>query len=172
MPPSTVSKHAELITAIDSAWEELLSFLHTVVSSHVSTRDDNGWTVKDHVTHIAVWEDSVSILFRGGLRHEALGIDESSYLVSSFDQINEVIRERFKAIPLTQAIRQLEEVHSELMTRVTALSEADLKTTVRDYFPQAPRTDDRPMMTFIYDNTADHFIEHLQWMRELLGRAA
>jgi hypothetical protein len=124
------------------------------------------------VTHIAVWEDSVAILFRGGLRHEALGMDESAYQVSSFDQINEVIRERFKAVRLTQAIRQLEQVHGELMTWVTALSEGDLKTTVREYFPKAPRTDDRPMMTFIYDNTADHFIEHLQWMRVLLGSAS
>jgi hypothetical protein len=171
MPPSTVSTLAELVAAIDSAWEELLSFLHTVRSSQESTRDDNGWTVKDHVTHIAVWEDSVAILFRGGLRHEALGMDAASYTTSSFDQINEVIRGQFETIPLAHAIRQLEQVHSELMTRVMALSEADLKTSVRDYFPQAPRTDDRPMITFIYDNTADHFIEHLSWMRELLGSA-
>jgi hypothetical protein len=171
MPHSTISTHAELVSAVNPAWEELLSFLQAVNSGDAATHDSNGWTVKDHVAHIAVWEDSVAILFRGGLRHKALGIDEASYTTSSFDQINEVIRGQFETIPLAQAIRQLEQVHSELMTRVMALSEADLKTSVRDYFPQAPRTDDRPMITFIYDNTADHFIEHLSWMRELLGSA-
>jgi len=172
MSQSRVSTHAELVAAIDSSWEDLLSFLHAVSPTHASTRDDNGWTVKDHVTHMAVWEDSVAVLFRGGLRHEALGIDETFYTASSFDEINEVIKEGFKAVPLTQAIRQLEQVHRELMTGVKALSEGDLKAAVRDYFAQAPRTDDRPMMTFVYDNTADHFTEHLQWMRELIGGAA
>ena len=169
MPHPKVSTLPGLITAIDSTWGDLRSFLLAVNPNDASKTDDIGWTVKDHITHIAVWEDSVAVLFRGGLRHQALGIDESFFMAASFDQINDVIKEQFKAIPLNQAIRQLEQVHGELMTRVTALSEGDLQTTVRDFFPQAPRADDRPMMTFIYDNTADHFTEHLQWMRELLG---
>jgi hypothetical protein len=172
MSQSALSSHAELVAAIDSAWEDLHSFLQSLTSSHDSARDDKGWGVKDHVTHMTVWEDSVAVLFRGGLRHKALGIEEAFYRASSFDQINEVIRERFKAVPLTRAIRQLEQVHGELVTRVKALSDVDLRTAVRDFFPQAPRADDRPMMTFIYDNTADHFIEHLRWMRELIKGAA
>jgi len=167
--PSTLP---HLLKAIDSAWKDLTAFIRALPPSDASKPDKNNWTVKDHVTHITVWEDSVAVLFRGGLRHDALGIDERFYTAASFDQINEVIKERYQTLPLAQAIQQLEHVHDELMARVSALSETDLKTTVRDFFPQAPRTDDRTMMTFLYDNTADHFTEHLEWMVDLTGRAA
>lgn len=162
----------EFIIAIDSAWQDLLAFLSTVTPSEALARDDAGWTVKDHVTHLAVWEDSVAVLFRGGARHEALGIDELVYAGGDFDQINEAIKERFPATSLTQAIQQLQQAHAQLTASLQSLADADLKTTVRDFFPQAPRTDDRPMTTIIWDNSAGHFNEHLEWLRVLIGRAA
>jgi hypothetical protein len=120
---------------------------------------------------MAAWEDSVAVLFRGGKRHEALGIDETAYAAGSFDEINEAIRKRFEVVPLSQAILQLEQIHRHLMDRLRTLSEVDLQTSVRDFFPQAPRTDDRPVVSLIRDNTAGHFTEHLSWMRELVGGA-
>ena len=172
MSETNISTLPELILAIESAWDDLQSFLAGLTESEASITDDNGWTAKDHATHIAVWEDSVAILFRGKPRHEALGITDAIYAAASFDQINEIIREKHKDLPLTQALRGLVQVHSELMESVKTLSDAELKTTVRGFFPQAPRTDERPMIEFIFENTVDHFTEHLQWMRELLARAA
>ena len=117
------------------------------------------------MTHLAVWEDSVAILFRGKPRHEALGIDEAFYAEASFDQINEVIRGRHQHMPLRQVIELLKQVHQPLMARVRALSDAELNRTARDFFPQAPRTDNRQVIDFIYENTAAHYTEHLPWMR-------
>ena len=58
------------------------------------------------------------------------------------------------------------------MDNSRSLSEANLQTTVSEFFPQAPRGDGRTMATFIFDNTADHYLEHLQWMKDLVDRAA
>lgn len=81
------SKLAKFMASIDAAWKDLLSFLAAVTPSQASKRDQAGWSVKDHVTHLAVWEDSVAIFFRGGRRHEALGIEEAFYIASNFDEI-------------------------------------------------------------------------------------
>jgi len=121
---------------------------------------------------LAVWEDSVTVLFRGGRRHEALGIDESVYSAGAFDDINEAIKKRLEALPLTQAMHQLDQGHAQLVTSLSTLSDADLKSTVRDYFPSAPRTDERPLTSLIWDNSGGHFVEHLEWMRELASRGA
>lgn len=67
-----ITTQAELIEAIDSAWMELEGFLSTL-TDETALRDDQGWSVADHVAHVAVWEDSVSILFDGRPRQWLLG---------------------------------------------------------------------------------------------------
>jgi hypothetical protein len=128
--------------------------------------------VKDHVTHLAVWEDSVAILFRGGRRHEALGIEESFYTTRNFDEINEVIKVRLEGAALQEAIRNLEEAHRQLMGYLRTLRDADLNAKARQFFPQAPRKDDRSLRSLIWDVTVGHFTEHLDWMRDLAAGAA
>jgi hypothetical protein len=121
---------------------------------------------------MAVWEDSVAVLFRGGHRHEALGVDQAIYAVGDFDQINQAIKERFDSTSLPQAVHRLEQAYGQLMASLRSLSQADLQTSVRDFFPQAPRTDDRPLTSILWDNTGGHFTEHLAWMRDLIGKVA
>ena len=172
MPNDVPSTPTGLTAAIDAAWAEFKTFLAGVTDKQTSLRDASGWSIKDHAMHVAVWEDSVAILFRGGQRHAALGIDESFYQEASFDQINEILRDRFDHLDLRQVVGKLNEVHGELMIKVRSLTADQLQTTVRDFFPQAPRTDDRLMFRFIYDNTADHFAEHLPWMQAVLAKPA
>jgi hypothetical protein len=136
MPEPAVSTPLGLTTAIDSAWAEFQAFLAVVSEDQASLQDANGWTIKDHVTHIAVWEDSVSILFRGGRRHEALGIDEPFFREGSFDQINEIIKVRYRHLQLADVLRKLNEVHNELMSRSVSVTD-QLQTTVHEFFPRA-----------------------------------
>lgn len=84
------SELAKFTAAIDAAWQDLRLFLAAVTPSQASKRDQACWSVQDHVEHLAVWEDAVAILFRGGRRHEALGIEEPFYTAGSFDEINEL----------------------------------------------------------------------------------
>lgn len=172
MPDPTISTLAELNLAIDSTWSDLETFLAALTQEQTSTQDDQGWTIKDHVTHLAVWEDSVGILFRGEPRHLALGLDRSYYAQASFDEINEQIKDQRKHLSMSEVLALLHDVHRALMGSVRGLSEADLGRTVRDFFPEAPRTDDRRVIDFIYENTAEHFAEHLEWMRTTLKRVA
>lgn len=166
------SNPGELSTAIDKEWTELQAFLSGVTDEQGKRHDANGWTITDHVTHIAVWEDSVAVLFRGGRRHDALGIDEAFYKDASFDEINEAIKSRHQNVALSEALTLLTHVHAGLMLFARPMTNDQLQTTVSDFFRLAPRGDDRTMATFIFDNTAGHYLEHLQWMKDLIGRAA
>jgi hypothetical protein len=183
--PSSPDK---LSGAIDEAWAELQGFLSSITPTQESRKDANGWAVKDHVTHIAAWEASVAILFQGGRRHDALGVDEAFYLATglghllgpqrptekdiSFDEINEVIKTRHQDLTLSEALTMMHDAHNGLMVDARSLTEANLHTTVSEFFPQAPQGDDRTMATFIFDNTADHYLEHLQWMKDLVDLSA
>jgi hypothetical protein len=169
MPESELSK---LTASINAAWNDLHSFLAQVTPGQASKQDQAGWSVKDHVTHLAVWEDSVVILFRGGRRHEALGIEEAFYTAGNFDEINEIIRVRLEGTALEEAIRNLEGAHQQLMGHLKTLRDADLNAKAREFFPQAPANDDRALASLICDITGRHFTEHLEWMRDLVGGVA
>ncbi len=166
------SELAKFTASIDAAWKDLHSFLAAVTPAQASKRDPAGWSVKDHVTHLVAWEDSVIILFQGGRRHEALGIKESLFTTGNIDEINEVIKVRLEGTALQEAIRNLEGIHSQLMGHVRTLRDADLNVKAREFFPQAPRNDDRPLIALIWDNTGGHFTEHLGWMHDLVKGAA
>ena len=166
------SELATFIASMDAAWKDLHSFLAAVTPGEASKRDQAGWSVKDHVAHLAVWEDSVAILFRGGRRHEALGIEESFYTAAGIDEINSAIKVRLEGATLQEAIRDLEEAHARLVADLRTLHDADLTTKAREFFPEVPANDDRPLAALIWDNTAGHFAEHLDWMRDLVGRPA
>lgn len=167
-----ISSLAELTRAMDAAWMDLDGFLSGLTESRRPKVDHEGWTIVDHLTHLWVWEDSVAILFRGEPRHVALGVSEEFYTEASFEAINDHIRERTQGQTFQEAVGQLRAVHRALMASVSDLSDAQLQSEVRDLFPEAPRTDDRRVLDFIYENTADHFIEHLGWMKDMLkGRS-
>lgn len=163
---------ADLLRSIDSSWAQLEPFLAGLTEKQAIMQDDQGWTVRDHVTHMAVWEESVAVLFDGKPRHEALGIDEAFYAEASFDEINEIIRKRTQSMPLGQALAEWKRAHHELMARVRSLSEDELTRRVRDFFPQAARTDDRLVIDFLHENTAAHIDEHFPWMRAIVSRSA
>ena len=158
----------ELDASIELAWSELESFLEGITKDTATAHDSNGWTVKDHVTHMLTWGASVAVMFRGGCRHQALGISEDFYSKASFEEINEVIRQREAHLSLSEAIQRLRETHTQLLVGVASLPDGDLGRTVRDVFPLAPRTDDRRVVDFIRENTAAHYSEHLPWMRKLV----
>lgn len=166
------SELAKFVASVDAAWKDLCSFLAAVTPGQASKRDPAGWSVKDHVAHLAVWEDSVDILFRGGRRHEALGIEETFYAAANIDEINEVIKVRLEGTALPEAILKLEAAHKQLMGHLRTLRDADLNAKACEFFPQAPRNDDRLLSSLIWANTGGHFTEHLAWMRVLVGEAA
>lgn len=163
------SKLATFIASLEAAWRDLQAFVAMVTPDQASKQDQAGWSVKDHLAHLAAWEDSVVILFQGGRRHEALGIEEPFYAAGSFDEINEVIRARLEDTSIEEAIRNLEGAHHQLMGHLSTLSDADLKAKARQFFPQAPGNDDRSLASLLWDNTGGHFAEHLEWMRDLVG---
>jgi hypothetical protein len=58
-----------LIEEIESAWTKLHSYLAELSETQLTEiADHEGWTVKDHLTHIAAWEESVVSFFQIGLR--------------------------------------------------------------------------------------------------------
>lgn len=68
------SMKAEVMLEIETTWAALHSTLARLSEDEMTgVHDQAGWTVKDHLTHLTAWEESVISFLQGRPRHEGLG---------------------------------------------------------------------------------------------------
>lgn len=172
MTAQRVTTKAELIRAIEHTWPALNTALDRLTPSQLMRKDGEGWTVKDHVTHMAAWERSVVFLLQGKPRHEGLHVDEAIYN-AGVEQVNIVVQQQHADLSWNDTLAQLRDVHQQMMTLLDALSDADLQQPYRHYLPDEPGDDDgRPVLNIVCGDTADHFREHQGWIESLVQHAA
>ena len=170
MAEENVTTKQELLAAIDREWQALQSVLARLEPAQMtSVHDAEGWSVKDHLVHLAAWQRSVVSLLQGKPRHVALGVDASIYARHDYEEINAVIQRQTAAVTLAQAQAELEAVHEQLLALLEPLSDEDLNQPYYHYLP-AEADDDRRAIDVIYGNSADHFREHLGWMAVLVAK--
>lgn len=166
--PDTVTVD-QLLDRIEIAWNDLNSFLsHLSAEQLTAPTDAGGWTVKDHVIHLAVWEEGIRALLQKQSRHEAMGISEDLWNSGSADDYNAVIQQRYKDMPLDEVIQSSGDIHRRLVDTIRSLSDEDLQRPYRYYAPASDR--DAPVINWIGGNTFWHYEEHLPWIRAIVGK--
>lgn len=163
---------ADLSNAIEGAWTKLNEALdHLTPEQMTEIRDQEGWAVKDHLVHMAAWERSVVVFLQGRPRHEGLGVDEQIYDRGDDDEINAAIQEQRKDISLAEALSELREVHSQLLSLLEPMTDDDMYKANSDFEPTVSgERDERPIAGMIYSNTANHFTEHQGWIESLVSQ--
>ena len=125
-------------------------------------RDPAGWSAKDHLMHVAVWEQALLAKLDGRPRHEALGIDEATDR-SDDDTINAAIFANTRHRSLREVLDALRSTHADTRSRLAALADG------------APAPDTPAASALLSDVPAytDHYDQHRGWIRELIvGRTA
>lgn len=163
-PPTTTKE--SLLAAMHEGWHDLNTFLATLSEAQLAQPTDaGGWTVKDHVIHLAVWEGSLNAFLQKQPRHEYMGIDRATWENGEIDPINAVIYARNKDLSWAQVRRVFQQAHQELIERIQALSEADLQHPYNYYQPDSTATDSAA--TRIGVATYRHYARHIPWMRAI-----
>jgi len=99
-------------------------------------KDAAGWSVRDHLTHLAVWADGITALLRGEDRWKAMGISPDLTTSTAggeldYDAINEQIAERHRQLSAAEARALLAAAHQRLAAEVDKLTDEQLAW--RDY---------------------------------------
>jgi len=133
----------------------------------VAPGPDGGWRVKDHLVHIAAWEQGIAALLRRQPRYAAMHVDERTYL-SGADAINAAVYENNKDRSLAGVRATFREAHDDILAAIDALSDADLRKTYSHYQPEEPGKDSgAPIVGWIAGNTYEHYAEHQAWIEAL-----
>jgi hypothetical protein len=151
----------DLRDRIDRSWTELLDVAQ---AKGLATTGPDGWAVKDHLTHLAAWENSLLALIEGRDRTTAMGIEHLES--ETEDDVNKRVFEMHREKSPAEALRFLRETHARLMAALDKLEPDDLDRPYSHFQPGDP-DESRPVREWVAGNTYDHYAEHIGWIKEL-----
>jgi hypothetical protein len=159
----------QLFADMERDWRALHAHLaRLTVQQMTSVHDPEGWAVKDHLAHLAAWEESILVLFQDKPRHQGLGVAEELYASGSFDAVNAAIYEQRKDLSLDQVLSRLQSTHDQLLALVRPLSDDELNRPASSYFRNLSPAERRRLADLVRENTAEHYAEHLEWIEALV----
>lgn len=150
--------------------------LETIFDAHDETTllgvtDDAGWSARDHLHHLAAWEEFEIRRDRGD---EAFGIfglpDKASYDTlyaqePDFRAVNEQIRQHGKALSLAEVRAYARRARAEAKALLATFSESALRSPSKPDDPASPT-----FMAIVGDNSYGHDDEHRGYIETLLAR--
>ena len=146
----------ELLEKMQAGWDELLAFVATLTPEQQSIPTDAaGWTVKDHLIHLAVWQDGVYAMLEGRSRIEAMGIPQEVWATRDFDQINAVIQQQHRDKGANEVLQALYASKERFFTKVASLSDEDFQRPNPDS-PTGTR-----MIEYIIGDSYEHYAAHI-----------
>jgi hypothetical protein len=156
-----------LLQRIAVSWTDLITLLDGLSEAQrTELTDANGWTVKDHVIHLAVWEAAGLALLDGKSKRESLDIPPEIWAQYE-DPINAVLHQRYHAMTWEDVIATLHDNHMQTLAKINAMSDADLARPHSDFLPGSAVDD--PILIDLEIATCYHYDEHLPWIKAILG---
>lgn len=164
--PSTVS---ELFTRIARGRAELEEWTVTLDEAQLTAPGKDGWSIKDHLIHLAMWELSTAALLRGESRYTMMGIQPGES-VPDETTLNAQVQSQNKNRSLENALTLFHGAHMELLGELAKLSDADLQKPFSHFQPDAEGAyAHNPVLGWIIGNTYGHYEEHIPWIRAMLN---
>jgi hypothetical protein len=142
--------------------------ISSLSESQLSAPGPESWAIKDHLVHIAVWEQGVVTLLQKGDRFAAMGVADAFRQGKSETEINDLIYRQHKDQPVQEIRRIFQASHAQMLKVLDKLSDADLNRPYSDYVPAGDPNRLDPVMYWIIGNTYAHFDEHTAYIRNLL----
>ena len=181
MSDATPKTTADVLSRLDQAWASLEGTVGRLSPTQLTeVRDPAGWAVKDHLMHVAAWEDAFVARLEGRPTHEALGLDEATLALDE-DAVNAAIFARHRDRALIEVLDALRASHRTARARLAALHDRTVVGPASGVLPpvvlasgfsvdQGSERDTTPAGAWIGGNTWEHYDAHHGWIRELVAR--
>ncbi len=159
---------AELLAKTKASWDALNAYVATLDDMQRNKLTDAaGWTVKDHLVHLAVWEDGVWALINKRDRAAEMDVDAETWKRWNFDEINGMIQQRYKARSWAEIEQKRHASHERFMQQIEAMSEDDLARPTRDF--QMNSTSTTPVIETVIGDAFSHYDSHLPWIKAIVN---
>jgi uncharacterized protein (TIGR03083 family) len=156
---------ANMTRHINDGWGELQAFIATLTPAQMTEPTDAaGWTVKDHLIHLVVWQDGITALLKREPRLVAMGVGEATWK-HGHDAVNALIQTQHRAMPLADVLATLERSRNSLIMTLATMRDDDLMLPYEHF--DAAQTREYPIFAYIVGNSFEHYREHIPWMQAI-----
>ncbi len=153
---------SELLARIPAARRPLEDLVASVGDAQWTVGSDDGWTVRDHLSHIAAWERMVVAHLTSGNDHDVVSVSATAYAELSLDEINAHLYELHRSDATSAVAAEFASAHRAIMQLIERLSDDDM---ARPYWDD----DARPVIEKLTGDTYRHYLEHRRWICELMA---
>jgi len=164
---------AEVLERIERDRQALLQRLGNLDESTLTDPGPaDGWSIKDHVAHLAAWERYLAALLTGGNRWTDMGLAGAPTGLEEAE-INDAIYEQNADLPLAQVYADWDAAHTRVLDALNAMSDDDLMLPFSHFVPDATGEGaSDPVVGWVNGNTWGHYAEHAGWIRIALTSRA
>lgn len=156
----------ELLSLMNEARGELEAFVAGVPPEDLVGPRKNGWSIKDHLFHLATWDLYLIAVLDREPRVPALGLDHDPR--APFDSVNAIFFARGNDLPLNQVLGMFRGNRARIIEQVRGLAPSNLDRPASDFQPAEPAPAPGSLKHWIVSITVEHDREHHEWMREIL----
>jgi hypothetical protein len=168
----TQISQTELMKRIRQSFAALEAAIQQFNSDEPSPTRSSDWAIKDHLTHVAIWEEATAELLQGlpwRKQFTVMGIEDAfAREWSEIDKINELILHSYGRFSAAEAKRLFYNAHHRLLQALEPLSDEDLQQHYTVHSPDSKQIGrQEPIWQIIIWTTCDHFDEHAGFIRNL-----
>ena len=162
---SALTTKQDLMAQTITAWNTLVEYVDGLTAEQwTGRRDAAGWSVKDHVSHVTLWDRAVIAALRNQVpMQETLGISETAWSAGGFDPMNEEIRHLADAEGVEQVKADRDATWTDLVALMDELTEEQLAQSGAQAglaVGTGPLVE--PVLEVLADYWGAHYAEHLQ----------
>lgn len=162
--PTTAEDMLEQVHAARAEIEAIID--HLSQEQMTGTSDEGGWTIKDHLAHIAEWQRRGLAAIEGRPPWEAFGIERERYEQLDIDGINEILYERNKDRPVEEVLTDFRKTQEKVVLTLEQMNEDDLQKEI----PQGHSQKYRRIGELALSTFAGHDNEHVEEIRLLANQ--
>jgi hypothetical protein len=160
---------AQLMEHIHRSRAALEATLKPLSHAQLTKAGASGWSIKDHLAHLATWELGIAALLRRRSRFAAMQVEEAVAEGKSEEEINALIYEHHERLSVAEVMDQFQEAHRQLLEALEALDDEDLLRPYASFVPEGGDNPRDPVVYWVVGNTFPHFDEHLGYIKTLLS---
>jgi hypothetical protein len=127
---------------------------------------------KDHVAHVAAWEEFLLAILEQRDRHLSMGVGDLRD--KETDEINDAVFQARRQLAPDEVRNSLAETHRKVRAAIEALSDADLRRPRSDFQPadsDVGESGDESLLDEIEWNTWCHYDKHIEWLSALMPKS-
>jgi hypothetical protein len=157
---------SELLARIGPARRALEDLITSLSAGGLDRIDDEGWRVRDHLSHISAWERMLVAHLTDGADHLIVRLSPAEYAEADLQQINDRLHDIHRSDATDDVLVEFGASHGEMMALIERLDDSAL---AQPYWDDDPAK--RPVIEKLTGDTYRHYLEHRRWIAAIASRS-